>query len=143
MRSMVDFSSESPRIRNSARSSEVAVGYARFDPNKRPTPHVHNLLFSDTHYGEVVDSIQVAGVNEYDVDVCKRRIGGVHKALQSFVAHRDYTFEELVISCLGDMVSGGPGIHDEIRESNELTAAEQGYEFGIVLGKFVEELVPL
>ena len=113
------------------------------DPNKRPSPHVHNLLFSDTHYGEVVDSAQVAGVNEYDVDVCKRRIAGVHKALQSFVAHRDYTFEELVISCLGDMVSGGPGIHDEIRESNELTAAEQGYEFGIVLGKFVEELVPL
>jgi len=108
------------------------------DPSKRPTPHVHNLLFSDTHYGEVVDSAQVAGVNE-----CKRRIAGVHKALQSFVAHRDYTFEELVISCLGDMVSGGPGIHDEIRESNELTAAEQGYEFGIVLGKFVEELVPL
>ena len=113
------------------------------DPNKRPSPHVHNLLFSDTHYGEVVDAAQVAGVNEYDVDVCKRRIAGVHKALQSFVAHRDYTFEELVISCLGDMVSGGPGIHDEIRESNELTAAEQGYEFGIVLGKFVEELVPL
>ena len=31
MKSMVDFNPESPRIRNLARSSEVVVGYARFE----------------------------------------------------------------------------------------------------------------
>ncbi len=111
-------------------------------PSGRVTPHVHNLLLSDLHYGEVVDPEQVNGLNEYNVDVLKRRLESVFQSVLSFKAHRNYEITKLVISVLGDMCSGGPGIHDEIRDSNERTAAEQGHEMGMLLGQFIENLVP-
>lgn len=104
--------------------------------------HVHDLFLSDWHYGEVVDSEQVDGLNEFNVDVLTRRVEDVYNSVLSFKEHRTYPINELHIALGGDMASGGPGIHDEIREANERTAAEQGIGVGHLIADLIERLVP-
>jgi hypothetical protein len=139
----VQFERVLDEIRAGVKSADVVYEPAHIAPDRVPGAHVHNLLFSDTHFGEKVDPVQVGGVNEYDTAICLDRMAHVHKALESFVKHRDYDFQKLTISALGDMVSGDPGIHDEIRESNEITGAEQAVWFGLEFGRFIEQLVPI
>jgi DNA repair exonuclease SbcCD nuclease subunit len=80
-------------------------------------------------------------MNDYGWDILvEQRMPAIHKALLSYQANRPWPIEELQIWMLGDMCSGSN--HEEIIETNELTAAEQAYQVGILLGKFVEELIP-
>lgn len=103
-------------------------------------PHSQALLFSDTHAGEIVDSEAVNGINHYDWDTCVERVWKVQQSLLSFQANRPYPINELQLWCLGDMLSGAN--HQEIAETNEFPAAEQAFRFGMLLGQFIEELIP-
>lgn len=129
-------------IREALRPAEV-----RFEPGDYEydggAPHAYDLFLSDWHYGEVVDPEQVDGLNEFNTDVLEQRVEDVYHAIVSFMEHRTFPVNKLHIALGGDMASGGPGIHDEIRESNEKVAAEQAVEVGALLGGFIERLVPL
>jgi hypothetical protein len=103
-------------------------------------PHTHELVLSDLHYGEHVDPEQVNGLNEYTPEICARRLSEVIESLVSFKDNRPYPINKLVISALGDNCSGGPGIHDEIRENNLVTISEQAHDIGLLLGETVETL---
>lgn len=103
-------------------------------------PHVQALLLSDTHAGEVVVPEAVNGLNEYNWDVCVERMQRIQKSLLSFQAARPYPIEELHLWVLGDMCSGHN--HEELAETNEFPTAEQAYRFGMLLGQWIEELIP-
>lgn len=121
---------------------EAPIKYASPEiPDYENTHHVQSLLLSDLHAGEVVDSEAVNGMNEFNWDILVReRMPALQKALLSFQAHRPYPIDKLHLWCLGDMCSGSN--HQELAETNEFPAAEQGYRVGMLLGQWIEELVP-
>jgi len=83
------------------------------------TSGVPVVVWSDFHYGEVVNPDEVGGVNTFDIDIAKARI----KKLASTTI--DLAFNHMVnpdypglVVCLGgDMISGN--IHEELRETNQ------------------------
>lgn len=101
--------------------------------------HMHVLLLSDWHIGEVVDKEAMNGINEYDWEIAKERLNDVYKALVSFQNNRPYPIDELVIALLGDMNGGGN--HEELSETNEFPAAEQCIRTGQLIGQFIEKVV--
>lgn len=103
-------------------------------------PHAQALLLSDTHAGEIVVPEAVNGLNEYNWDICVERMQRIQKSLLSFQAARPYPIEELQLWVLGDMCSGDN--HDELAITNEFPMAEQAYRFGMLLGQWIEELIP-
>lgn len=88
-------------------------------PKRTPKDRaIATVLFSDTHYDEVVNPAELNWVNGYDRAIAVKRT-------QNFFTNtirlaRDYTsgseIEGLVLGMLGDMVSGN--IHEELRETN-------------------------
>lgn len=111
---------------------EVEIGGSR--------PHAQALLLSDTHAGEIVVPEAVNGLNEYSWDICVERMKNIQKSLLSFQANRPYAIEELHLWVLGDMLSGSN--HQELAETNEFPIAEQAFRFGMLLGQWIEELIP-
>lgn len=102
-------------------------------------PHVHVLLLSDLHVGEVVDREAVNGLNEYNWSILQERMRSIHRALYSFQNNRPYPIDELVIGWLGDMNGGNN--HQELAETNEFPVAEQCVRTGDLLGQWTEPLV--
>jgi len=102
--------------------------------------HTQALLLSDTHAGEVVDSEAMNGMNVYNWAVMTERMAAIQHSLLSFQANRPYPIHELQLWCLGDMLSGSN--HQELAETNEMPAADQAFQFGMLLGRWIEELVP-
>lgn len=102
--------------------------------------HVQALLLSDLHCGEVVVPEAVNGLNEFNWEVLQRRIASIEQALLSFQANRPYPIEELHLWLLGDNLSGI--IHEELAETNEFPVAEQAWRVAMLIGQFIERLVP-
>lgn len=76
----------------------------------------YNILpLSDIHWGEVVKSHDVNGLNEYNFEISKQRHIELFK--KNYEYAQAFGCEELDIFMLGDMFSGN--IHDELRENNE------------------------
>jgi transposase len=121
----------------------AAVQYqpAERDPDKPYGIHKQALLLSDLHAGEVVNAEEMNDINEYDFEILvHERLPNIHKALTSYKENRPYQIDELQIWMLGDMVGGD--IHDELAATNDYPVAEQTYQTGMLLGQFVEQLVP-
>lgn len=110
---------------------EIAVGEGK--------THVQALLLSDLHGGEVVSLEGTDGMNEYNWEILEERMEAILRSLISFQNARPYPITELQVWMLGDMCSGSN--HDELIETNEYTAAEQGWKMGELLASFVERLV--
>jgi hypothetical protein len=73
------------------------------------------LPISDAHFGEVVNSLSINGLNSYNTDISKRR----HIKLfdENYKYSCEFGCSELNLFFLGDIFSGN--IHDELRETNE------------------------
>ena len=82
------------------------------------TPQTVIAPLSDTHVGDRVESDQMAGMNEYSIDIFNRRLYGWTKQLLQLVELRRKfaPVNNLVIPMLGDMISGD--IHDELARTN-------------------------
>lgn len=111
-----------------------------YDPDREIHPHKQVLLLSDLHGGEVVNAEALDGLGEYNWEILLERMQSIHRSLRSFAHNRPYQIDELQVWMLGDMVSGA--IHQEIAETNQFPAAEQAFKVGMVLGEFIENLVP-
>lgn len=103
-------------------------------------PQPQALLLSDTHAAEVVVPEAINGMNDFNWDVLVERMANIQKSLLSFQANRPYPISELQLWCLGDMLSGDN--HDELSQTNEFPIAEQAYKFGMLLGQWIEQLIP-
>lgn len=102
--------------------------------------HTHVLLLSDLHVGEVVNKVAMNGLGEYNFEILQARMSNIQAALTSFQNSRSYPIEELRIWCLGDIVGGAH--HQELDQTNEFPVAKQAWESGLLLGRFIETLVP-
>lgn len=87
------------------------------------TPHEMMLLFSDTHYPEVVDQETAMGL-KYDADICKSRIERVRDVTIRYkeLRARAYPVQRLTVAVLGDMLSGD--IHEELEITNQFPMSE-------------------
>ena len=94
---------------------------------KQEKAHELVLLWSDTHYGEVVSHEETNGLNYYDMETCWKRHQQIRRAVLSFAEHRPYPVYKLHVLMLGDMLSGS--IHDELKETNEVPLAEASVDF--------------
>ncbi len=96
-------------------------------------PGVPMTMWSDWHWGEVVNKVEVGGVNSFNRTIAKQRL---HTLVETTVdiATRHMVrpkYPGIVICLAGDMITGN--IHDELRETNE------GYVFQ-VLGELQDQL---
>ena len=83
---------------------------------------VHN---SDRHYGEVIRADEINGWNSFNVEICTRRVKRFIDAACE-IGRRwtaDTTVDGVLYTMAGDEISGD--IHDELRETNELTSLDQ------------------
>jgi transposase-like protein len=97
-----------------------------FEPSTRPpgsaTLIVHN---SDRHYGEVIRADEINGWNAFDTAICARRVKRFMDAACE-IGRRwtsDTKVDGVLYTMAGDEISGD--IHDELRETNELTSLDQ------------------
>lgn len=109
-------------------------------------------IASDWHAGEYVDPETVAGLNEFDLDIFKKRAKlFFERALYLTDLVRAGTdIDVFVLALLGDFISGE--IHDEIREESLGSATEMislvtdilcdGIDFLQKEGKFQDILIP-
>lgn len=82
-------------------------------------PGVPCTMWSDWHYGEVVDPTQIGGVNTFNRKIAKERIKRlVDITLDLTLNHMVKPIYPGIVVCLGgDFISGN--IHDELRETND------------------------
>jgi predicted phosphodiesterase len=77
------------------------------------------LQLTDTHFDEVVDPVQVDGINAYNVRIAEMRLK--RWVEKSIALARDYVkgvdLEGVVVLATGDILSGD--IHAELKETNE------------------------
>jgi hypothetical protein len=85
---------------------------------KRSVTGLGVLFVSDVHAGEVVKRQQVGGSNEFDLDICEKRLENTFKSavvlLKDFMASPKY--EGIVCPLGGDLFSGN--IHEELQRTN-------------------------
>lgn len=83
-------------------------------------PGVPSTLWSDWHWGEVVEPGQIGGVNEYNLPIAHQRarmlVEKVVYLLRSHVVNPK--FPGIVVNLGGDMFSGD--IHDELAQTNDI-----------------------
>lgn len=81
-------------------------------------------LFSDSHYGEVVNPAEMVGYNAYDMSIAEKRTRRFFErtvlVARNYLAGVDY--DGIVMPMLGDIVSGD--IHDEFQQTNEMSTYE-------------------
>lgn len=82
------------------------------------------LCINDWHFEEKVDLAAVNGVNEFNLDVAKRRTTRLWQSAASLIdmcRYRD-KIDTIIVAVLGDLITGY--IHDELMATNELTPGE-------------------
>ena len=119
---------------------------------KRPAglPGVPMTLWSDWHWGETVNPVEVGGVNEFNSGVAKQRVSRLVDVLLDLTLHHMVKpqYPGIVVCLGGDLISGG--IHDELRETNWGTVQQQLIEveeqligaLGVMADKFGKVFVP-
>lgn len=82
-------------------------------------PGVPSVLWSDWHWGEVVDPAQIGGVNEFNLAIARERARAlVERTVYLLRKHVvNPSFPGIVVNLGGDMLSGD--IHEELSETNE------------------------
>jgi hypothetical protein len=88
--------------------------------HKRAVTGTPCVLWSDWHWGEVVDPTQINGVNEFNMAIARDRLRTlVERTVDLCFSHMTNPVYPGIVVCLGgDMISGD--IHEELTETNEL-----------------------
>lgn len=81
-------------------------------------------LFSDAHIEETVNPDTVLGLNEYNVNIARKRIEKYFVNLANCLEADEV--EDLIFASLGDMISSY--IHDELAQTNQLSPLEATFE---------------
>lgn len=93
--------------------------------NKFNKPHVVAVApFSDVHAGKVVTLEETFGLNEYNIDICEKRLNCYFNSLVKLITqHGQNTIvDKLIFAPIGDLIDGY--IHEEQRMQNELSSIE-------------------
>lgn len=98
------------------------------------------LLLSDLHAGEVVRSEEMNGINEYNFDICNRRLKFMSNTIIDLALNKlkGYQFDSLKIFGLGDFLSGN--IHDELIEDVDGNILKWTVDLSYVLAQMIRQL---
>ena len=123
----------------SIRPQPLRFSLEKGDSKKKVTEVWH---WTDWHIGEVVLPDEIENLNSFNYEVAKSRVSTfVRKSLDWTRLHRNnYTVDELVIICTGDMISGD--IHDELTRTNEFPLPEQCLKAGQLIAEAVAAAAP-
>ena len=81
-------------------------------------PCIANLLVGDIHYDEVVNPLEIGGLNEYNTRISERRMRQLaDTTIHLCRRHIGASVQGIVVTVLGDVLSGC--IHDELDRTNE------------------------
>lgn len=99
-------------------------------------------VWSDFHYGEVVDPDQINGVNKYNAEIAKTRF---HRLVDTTVdlchhhmGHAEIKYPGIVICLGGDMVGGD--IHEELAATNDRTTHQSVNDLTDLLGAGIDTM---
>lgn len=118
------------------RKSILGLDFKPAEPFAKPRPekksrHSRQAVFlhlSDLHVGEVVNREEVMGVNEYNLDIARKRIERLFVAASVLTTSAwpasDDAPSEIVVGLGGDLISGH-GLHPEHAETDAGTAYQQ------------------
>ena len=81
-------------------------------------------LFSDAHIEETVSPDSVLGLNEYNIDIARKRVEKYFVNLANCLEADEV--KDLIFASLGDTISSY--IHDELAQTNQLTPLEATFE---------------
>lgn len=97
-------------------------------------------IFSDWHWGEKVDPVQMDGLNEYGPPIARRRANTlVERVIDFSFGHMvNPQYPGLMLCLGGDMVSGD--IHQELALTNEQTLMESIYDLSANIVAAIKEL---
>lgn len=109
----------------------------------KPRDEVVVAQLSDMHIGEVVDPLEVYGLNAYNFDIFKCRLQCMVDTIIHicFDIHKGQAFQGLVINALGDMVSGY--IHEELEITGDGNMIQWVFGGAYVLAQATLELAAL
>jgi len=99
------------------------------------------VVASDWHYEERVKSVEVNGLNEFNLVVAKKRIEQFFVATNRMleVYQKDTKIPHLVLALLGDFINND--IHEEMAETNQLTPIEAVIEVQKLIASGIEFLL--
>ena len=87
-------------------------------PGTKGPKEVPVAMWSDFHYGEVVNLEETGGVNQYNMEIADKRIELlVERTISLCKRHRPDGYSGIVINLLGDFVSGA--LHPELAKTDE------------------------
>jgi hypothetical protein len=99
-------------------------------------------IWSDFHYGEVIDPDQVGGVNEFSADIAKRRF---HKLVNTTIdlcfnhmGRANVSYPGITVCLGGDMIGGD--IHEELARTNDRTPHQSVHDLSDLLGSGLEAM---
>lgn len=107
------------------RNQTIAVPSWLLERSDEKRRSVVGLLLTDIHAGEVIDGDEILGLNAYDADICRRRLRRLFSAACAIPQRwtSDCRNQGFLLALGGDLISGS--IHQELTETNSLTAHEQ------------------
>lgn len=105
------------------------------------SPATAILVLSDWHVEENVSKDSVNGLNEYSLDIARRRVSEVFARAERLLAHERtlVDIDHLVIAALGDFISGH--IHEELLETCSLAPMAASREAGELLLGGIERMM--
>src|SRR5665213_171701 len=109
-------------------------------PGRRGAPV---LMVGDLHYGEVISKDEVAGVNEYNIEIAYRRLEKLaDRTIDLAFNHMGRAKTEypgIVLCFMGDMIGGD--IHEELAKTNDRTTQQGINDLTDMLASFIETMV--
>jgi len=107
------------KIIGMTQSNVEVPGWVKRETADGSAPGTPTLFASDWHWGEVVDPHQVNNVNEFNMEIARRRARTlIDRTVDLLDSHMvNPVYPGIVFALGGDMVSGD--IHEELSETND------------------------
>jgi hypothetical protein len=110
-----------------AKATRPATWIAERAPASIGPAGIPTLLLSDFHWGEVVRASEIGGINEFNMEIARRRLQRVtEKTCDLLRNHVVGDYPGIVVCLGGDLISGS--IHDELEQTNDGTVMQQSLD---------------
>ena len=97
-------------------------------------------VWSDFHYGEVIDPDQVGGVNKYNMNIAKSRfktlVDSTIDICENHMGRTKVPYPGIVVALGGDLIGGD--IHEELMVTNDRTPHQSVHDLTDLLGAGIE-----
>ena len=117
----LDLSERRQMVVDALREERMHESWER-DRKKKSNTHSAIAVLSDWHWEETVSRDQTNGLNEYNVQIARRRAKHTFQKIAEYYDRYTSGPDELIVGVLGDMITGF--IHEELEETNGMSPTE-------------------